>query len=112
MGSATRRRLDLRELHGYVGGVPVRRCRGDGGSRRACGGAVAMTSGDGAVMKARGGAGSIWTVDEQNNIVAKIYHESVNVREYEPKIEAMIASRPTSLNKNNIDALFPPYTWP
>ena len=63
-------------------------------------------------MKARGGAGSIWTVDEQNNIVAKIYHESVNVREYEPKIEAMIASRPTSLNKNNIDALFPPYTWP
>lgn len=63
-------------------------------------------------MKARGGAGSIWTVDEQNNIVAKVYHESVNVREYEPKIEAMIASRPSSLNKSNIDALFPPYTWP
>ena len=63
-------------------------------------------------MKARGGAGSIWTIAEHNYIVAKVYHDSVNIREYEPKIEAMIASRPTSLNKDSIDALFPPYTWP
>ena len=63
-------------------------------------------------MKARGGAGTIWTVAKKKNIVAKVYHESVNIREYEPKIEAMIASRPASLSKNSIDALFPPYTWP
>ena len=41
-------------------------------------------------MKARGGAGSIWTVSGQKNIVAKIYHKDVNIREYQPKIEAMI----------------------
>jgi len=63
-------------------------------------------------MKARGGAGSIWTVSGQKNIVAKIYHKDVNIREYQPKIEAMISSRPDSLNKTSINTLFPPYTWP
>ena len=63
-------------------------------------------------MKARGGAGSIWTVSGQKNIVAKIYHKDVNIREYQPKIEAMISSRPASLNKTSINTLFPPYTWP
>ena len=37
-------------------------------------------------MKARGGAGSIWTVSGQKNIVAKIYHKDVTFVNTNPKL--------------------------
>jgi len=62
--------------------------------------------------KAKGGAGSIWTLENNDNFVAKIYHDHVNLNSYEPKIDAMLANRPKSLENYAVGENFPPYTWP
>lgn len=62
--------------------------------------------------KAQGGAGEIWTLKGHSNYVAKIYHETVDLDDYENKIEAMLASRP-DFETHAIDSnLYPECTWP
>lgn len=62
--------------------------------------------------KAKGGAGSIWTLENNDNFVAKIYHDHVNLNSYEPKIDAMLTTRPKALDHYAVGENFPPYTWP
>ena len=62
--------------------------------------------------KARGGAGSIWEIKNQQNFVAKIYHENIDTAGYEAKVDAMLLSRPNALDAKNTFERFPAYTWP
>lgn len=61
---------------------------------------------------ARGGAGTIFEIQNHPDFVLKYYHEHSNVSEYKAKIEAMINNRPDISQGSTTDGFLYELTWP